>query len=403
MSYADGDAVVVVEETLEEGGVRRHHGHGHRGGHHGHGGGQRYGEVARVLAEALGTFILTLAILASFVWAPLYGSLNWLVVAATVGLALMAAMAAVGHVSGGGDFNPAVTLGKAIAGRTAWRNVLPYIVGQLLGALLAAFVMWAILPDSFADALQTTRGALLGSSAPGFGALSPLGQATSQGGGAPLTTFDMGVALLAEIIFTALFVAVVLGATRRAMRRSGLAPILVGATFGMLYLMLWPISRGGLNPARAFGSVVLSHDSALWNQLWVFIVGPLIGAALAGLFYRAFHPGLGHLPDVADLPDLGVETYYGPGYRGEDYNEASYTVTDIADPVLNTYEPAGVVYREADPTQTAERLRYAAGEGGELLVSDESVVEEGDRIIFGRDAETVADIEEADENPNRID
>ncbi|MDR2703503.1 MAG: aquaporin [Cellulomonadaceae bacterium] len=387
MAFSDSDNVTIVEEL--DGDAGHHHGHGHRFGHHGHGhhghghGGSRYGEFARVLAEALGTFILTLAILASFVWAPMYGQTNWLIVALTVGLALTAAMAAVGHVSGGGDFNPAVTLGKAIAGRTAWRNVLPYIVGQLLGALLAAFVMWAIIPDSFAEALQTTRGALLGSSAPGYGTLSPLGQATAQGvGGASLTTFGLGVTLLVEIIFTAIFVAVVLGATRHAARRAGNAPLIVGLTFAMLYLMLWPISRGGLNPARAFGSVILSHDTALWRQLWVFIVGPLIGAALAGLFYRAFHPGLGHLPAAADLPELG------------DYYEGEYTAVDVADPVLATYEPAGTTYTAVDATAKAEQIRYAAGEAGELLVTDDVVVEDGDPIIFGRDAQTVADIED---------
>jgi aquaporin Z len=249
------------------------------------GGPFRYSELARAAAEALGTFILVLSIMLALMFTVLSGN-SWLVVALTVGLALTAAMAAVGHVSGGGDFNPAVTIAKAIAGRTAWREVPAFIAAQIVGAAAAAFVVWALIPESFAQALQFgSRGEFIGTTAQGFGALSPLAQAS---GGQ--TEFGWGAALLAEILFTALFVAVVLGATRRRNRHSGLAPLVVGLSFAAFWLMTWPITRGGLNPVRALASVLFAGDRALWGQLWLFIVGPLIGAVLAGLFYRAFQP-----------------------------------------------------------------------------------------------------------------
>jgi len=398
MTYAN-DAIDVVEvDDVAYGpaGGRRHHGHGGHG--HGHGG-HHYSEMSRVLAEALGTFMLTVGILISFVFAPMYGqtSLNWLIYPIIAGVMLMAAMAAVGHVSGGGDFNPAVTIAKAVAGRTAWRNVLPYIIGQLFGALAAAFVVWAIIPETFANLLQTTRGGLLGSGAPGFGVRGPLGEMTAQAGAAPQTMFGLGVVFLMEVIFTAVLVAVVLGATSRRNRRSGNAPLIVGLTFGVLYLMLWPITRGGLNPARAFASVALAGDIELWRQLWLFALAPLLGAALAGLFYRAFHPGHGHeLAEYADADGGDVHTVYGPAYHANTVTEPAYTAVDVADPVLIVDEPVDV-YRGGDSTRTAEAISYGRGEGDALVITDDAVDEDGDIIVFGNDASVVADIEDADE------
>lgn len=394
MTYSDGAMdVVEVDETRYDGVANRRPGHHGRGGHHGQRG-HRYGEVARLLAEALGTFMLTIGILISFIFAPMYGttSLNWLIFPIVAAVMLMAAMSAVGHVSGtGGDFNPAVTLGKAIAGRTPWMDVVPAIIGQLFGALAAAFVAWALIPESFANLLNTNRGELLGSSAPGYGALGPLGSLTAQAGGAPETEFGLPVVFIVEVIFTALFVAVVLGATRRSARRAGNAPLIVGLTFGALYLMLWPITRGGLNPARAFGSVALAGDIELWRQLWLFALAPLLGAALAGLFYRAFHPG--HLDTAMQLANTAprVRTVYGPAS-----DRAPYDVEDVADPVLIVDEPVDVFTSDdvADSTATAEGMSYARGEGGTLLVSDDEVDEDGDVIIFGNNASVVSDIED---------
>jgi len=338
----------------------------------------QYSEFARFAAEALGTFMVVLSILASLVFTVLSGN-SWLVIALTVGMMLAGAMAAVGHVTGGGDFNPAVTLGKAVAGRLAWRHVLPHIFGQIVGAALAALVTWAILPHTFSDALgYPTRGALLGTSAPGYGHLSPLSQASSG-----QTEFGLGVALLAEIIFTALFVAVVLGATRKRARRSGVAPLIVGLTFAALWLMTWPITRGGLNPARAFGSVMLAGDIDLWRQLWLFVVGPLIGAVLAGLFYRAFHPGGEH--------DASRYAYANEGYTVNDVVDPAYVAT--AAPVDTLVEETTYVPASTDAYDNEELVSEPVEH---FVVTGGEVDEAGDRIIYGRDADTVADILEAD-------
>jgi len=391
--HMSNDFVVETDNYVTDGAETRvgrahlHGGHPHHGGHHhgGHHGGPRhvYSDFARFAAEALGTFMLVLALLASLVFTVLSGN-SWLVIALTVGMMLAGAMAAVGHVTGGGEFNPAVTIGKAIAGRLAWRHVLPHIFGQIVGAALAGLVMWAVLPHTFAEALgYGSRGALLGTTAPGFGPFSPLSQASSG-----QTEFGLGAALLTEIIFTALLVAVVLGATRKRARRSGIAPLVVGMTYAALLLITWPITRGSLNPARAFGSVMLSGDIDIWRQLWLFILGPLIGAALAGLFYRAFGGG----------------EHGGFGSFGRDnFGESGYTVNDVADPVyVSTAAPVVEVGATDAYTVPASSDAY----DNEMLVSEpvehfvvtgDEVVEDGDAIVFGRDAETVADILEADE------
>jgi len=350
------------------------------GGHHHHSHHPQFSDFTRFAAEALGTFMLVLSILASLVFTVLSGN-SWLVIALTVGMMLAGAMATVGHVTGGGEFNPAITLGKAIAGRLAWRHVLPHIAGQIVGAALAALVMWAILPHTLSEALgYGTRGALLGTSAPGFGALSPLSQASSG-----QTEFGLGVALLTEIIFTALLVAVFLGATRKRARRTGMAPLIVGLTYAALLLMTWPITRGGLNPVRAFASTMLSGNIDIWRQLWLFVVGPLIGGALAGLFYKAFHPGHG-------------DTFAEVG-RGA-YADEAYTVNDVVDPVyVATGAPVVDVAESAyvpASTDAYDNEVIVSEPVENYLVTGDEVIEDGDPIIFGRDAETVADILEAD-------
>jgi len=364
----------------------------YRGGHH-----HEYSDLIRFGAEALGTFMVVLAALSALIFTTLSGG-NWLIVALTVGMMLAGAMVAVGHVTGGGEFNPAVTIGKAIAGRLAWRHVLPHIFGQILGAALAALVIWSIIPHNFAEAIgYADRGALLGSSAPGYGAYS---QVSLMSGG--MVEFGWGVAFLVEIIFTALFVAVVLGATRKRNRRTGNAPLLVGLAFAALWLMTWPITGAGLNPVRAFASVMLAGNMDLWRQLWLFVLGPLIGGALAGLFYRAFHPGnlLAATEGVVD-----------PG---------GYTTTDVVDPV---YVATAAPIVEAPVEEGYVSDSYDASVNEELITepvehfvvtedttdqwnnqeddlrrngSGEVVVEDGDPIVFGRDAQTAADILQAD-------
>src|SRR5690606_10448996 len=136
------------------------------------------GLMARLGAEAFGTFLLVLAILGIALYLRLMNG-SVFTVGIGAGLALMGGIAAVGHVSGG-HFNPAVTLGAAIGGRTAWRDVLPYWIAQLVGALLAGLVLLATIPRATLDVLQqnqlldeATTGALFRATANGFDEHSP--------------------------------------------------------------------------------------------------------------------------------------------------------------------------------------------------------------------------------------
>ncbi|MBE9927600.1 MIP family channel protein [Cellulosimicrobium cellulans] len=237
--------------------------------------------LARLGAEVFGTFFLVLAIIGVALY-TFVSQQNALAVALAGGLALLAGAAAVGNVSGG-HFNPAVTLGAAIGGRTAWRDVLPYWVAQLVGALLAGLVLLATVPSSLPALVgQDGRGGLFVSTANGYGDFSSLSTA-SQGG----TEFGLLSALLIETIATAVFVGVILGVTdKRATVQY--APVVIGLTLTALILVAAPVTNASLNPARSMASAVFAGDGDLWKQQWVFWVAPLLGAAIAGLFYRAF-------------------------------------------------------------------------------------------------------------------
>jgi len=164
-----------------------------------------------------------------------------------------------------------------------------------------------------------SRADLLGTTASGFGARSPLSM-MSQGA----TEFPLGVALLAEIIFSAIFVGVVLGVLRRHHRFNPAAPLIIGLTFAAIYLISWPITGGGINPARSIASAVFAGSGVVWRQLWLFVLAPLIGAALAALFYRAFQPITHHEADV--VPD--VSEAFGPAPVGAQQVAATEWVQD---------------------------------------------------------------------------
>ncbi|WP_051427430.1 aquaporin [Arthrobacter sp. H20] len=225
--------------------------------------------VTRSLAEAAGSFLLVLAGLGVTILNTQTGVQPTL----AFGLALIGANVAFGYVSGG-HFNPAVTLGSAAAGKTAWASVLPYIVAQVMGGLAAAVFIWLLLSanQQFAGSVQ----ALFAVSANGYAENSP-------------TQFALSSAFLAEVVGTAIFVAVVLGATSRTatgvLRNAG-GPFAIGLVYAALLTFLLPITNGSLNPARSTAAAIFSEGWAV-EQLWLFWVAPVLGAAIAGLIYRS--------------------------------------------------------------------------------------------------------------------
>lgn len=229
---------------------------------------------ARYAAEFFGTFLLVLGGVGTALFAANFPSpddnqvgVGFLGVALAFGLTLVAGIAAVGHISGG-HFNPAVTLGLLAAGRTGTRHVAGYILAQLLGGVVATSVIALVLagrPDGFTAAHEA------GFASNGFGEGSPGG-------------YGLVSVFVTEAVLTGVFVAVILSVTAKA-EYQAFAPIGIGLTLTLIHLISIPISNTSVNPARSIATAVYGGALPL-SQLWVFIVAPIAGAAVAGLLVR---------------------------------------------------------------------------------------------------------------------
>lgn len=223
----------------------------------------------RLAAELFGTFWLVLggcgsAVLAAGV--PDLG-IGFTGVSLAFGLTVVTMAYAIGHISGC-HLNPAVTVGLWMGGRIPLSDVVPYIIAQVVGALIAAFVVLQIASGQPDFALAAN-----GLAVNGYDTLSPGGYSLTAG-------------LITEIVLTFGFLFIILGATDpRA--PSGLAPLAIGLALTLIHLISIPVTNTSVNPARSTGPALLVGGLAL-QQLWLFWVAPLIGAVLAGLTYRGF-------------------------------------------------------------------------------------------------------------------
>jgi len=216
-------------------------------------------------AEFFGTFWLVFGGCGSAVLAAAFPELGigFAGVSLAFGLTVLTMAYAVGGISGG-HFNPAVSLGLAIANRFAWKDVIPYWVAQIAGAIVAAAVLFAIASGK--------AGFVAGGFASnGFGDLSPGG-------------YSMQAALLIEVVLTAGFLIVILGATSKA-APTGFAPIAIGLALTLIHLVSIPVTNTSVNPARSTGVAFFAETAAL-PQLWLFWVAPLIGAAIGAVVWR---------------------------------------------------------------------------------------------------------------------
>jgi aquaporin Z len=221
----------------------------------------------RLLAECVGTFWLVLGGCGSAVLAAGVADvgIGWLGVSFAFGLTVLTMAFAVGHISGG-HFNPAVTLGLTMAGRFEAKDMVPYWVAQVVGSVLAATVLYIILSGSPGF---TGAGSFASN---GYGSASPEG-------------FSMMSALVIEIVMTAFFLIVILGATS-AGAPAGFAPIAIGLCLTLIHLISIPVTNTSVNPARSTG-VALFADGPALGQLWLFWVAPLVGAALGAIIWKA--------------------------------------------------------------------------------------------------------------------
>lgn len=235
----------------------------------------------KLVAEAFGTFLLVLGLIGTALFAAGFGEgtdahnkgVGFLGVSLAVGLAVFAGAYAFGPISGG-HFNPAVTVGVAAAGRIPWRDVPGYVIAQIIGGLVATTLIVAIGLFGPEGWLQTAQDS--GFASNGWDALSPGG-------------FGIGAAIIVEVVFTAIFLIVILGVTH-AKRGSAFAGLVIGLTLTLIHLTTIPIDNTSVNPARSIATAVYGGVDAL-SQLWVFLIFPLIGAMIAGFAYRALFDG----------------------------------------------------------------------------------------------------------------
>lgn len=220
-----------------------------------------------LLAEAFGTFWLVLGGCGSAVLAAGFpvGGIGLLGVSLAFGLSVLTMAYAVGHVSGG-HFNPAVTVGLWAGGRFPARDVGPYIVAQVVGAILAAFALYAI-----ASGKPGWDMAASGLASNGFGAHSPGG-------------YSLTAALIAEVLLTGFFLFIIMGATH-GRAAAGFAPIAIGLALTLIHLISIPVTNTSVNPARSTGPALVEGGIAL-RQLWLFWLAPLLGGVLGGWLYR---------------------------------------------------------------------------------------------------------------------
>ncbi|MFC0244608.1 aquaporin Z [Falsochrobactrum ovis] len=219
----------------------------------------------RLSAEFFGTFWLVFGGCGSAVLAASYPELGigFLGVAFAFGLTVLTMAYAVGNISGG-HFNPAVSLGLMLGGRFPAKDLLPYWIAQVLGAIVAAAILYLIASGQSGF----TAG---GFASNGYGDLSPGG-------------YNLMSALIIEIVLTAFFIIVILGVTDR-LAPAGFAPMAIGLCLTLIHLISIPVTNTSVNPARSTGVAFFAETAAL-SQLWMFWVAPLIGAAIGAIIWK---------------------------------------------------------------------------------------------------------------------
>jgi aquaporin Z len=220
----------------------------------------------RLAAEFVGTFWLVLGGCGSAVLAAAFPDVGIGLVGVSLafGLTVVTMAYAVGHISGA-HFNPAVSVGLAVAGRLPGKDLLPYIVAQVLGGLAAGGVLFVIASG------QAGFDVSAGFAANGYGEHSPGG-------------YSLSAAIVTEVVMTLMFLVVILGATdRRA--PPGFAPLAIGLALALIHLISIPVTNTSVNPARSTGVAVYVGGWAV-AQLWLFWIAPIVGAALGAVVYR---------------------------------------------------------------------------------------------------------------------
>ena len=231
--------------------------------------------IKKYVAELIGTFWLVLGGCGSAVLAANFGGdtnplgIAFVGVSLAFGLTVLTGAYTFGHISGG-HFNPAVSFGLWAAKRFPGSDLLPYIIAQVVGAIVAGLVV-LVIASGQSDFALTGANPLATN---GYGDHSPGG-------------YSLIAALITEVVMTFMFLMIIIGATdRRA--PAGFAPVAIGLGLTLIHLISIPVTNTSVNPARSTGVALFCGNTALIGQLWLFWVAPILGAILAGFFYYSF-------------------------------------------------------------------------------------------------------------------
>jgi aquaporin Z len=221
--------------------------------------------LRKLSAEFIGTFWLVFGGCGSALLAASFPEvgIGFVGVAFAFGLTVLTMAYAVGGISGG-HFNPAVSLGLAIAGRFEWKDLIGYWIVQLVGGIAGAAVLYLIASGT----KDFTAG---GFASNGYGELSPGG-------------YSLLAALICEVVLTAVFLLIILGSTSKA-APAGFAPLTIGFGLTLIHLISIPVTNTSVNPARSIAAAIFATNGAM-GQVWLFIVAPLIGAAVGAVIWR---------------------------------------------------------------------------------------------------------------------
>lgn len=221
----------------------------------------------KLIAECLGTFWLVFGGCGSAVLAAAFPNvgIGLLGVSLAFGLTVLTMAYAIGHISGC-HLNPAVSIGLLVGGRFSSKDLFPYIAAQVVGGILGAGVLYFIASGTGTFDVVTN-----GLASNGYGEHSPGGYSAAAG-------------FVAEIVLTFMFLIIILGSTDRK-APAGFAPIAIGLGLTLIHLIGIPVTNVSVNPARSFGPALFVGGWAI-QQVWMFWVAPIIGAALAGIVYK---------------------------------------------------------------------------------------------------------------------
>lgn len=222
--------------------------------------------MKKIIAEFIGTFWLVFGGCGSALLAATFPNvgIGFAGVALAFGLTVLTIVYSLGHISGA-HLNPAVSVGLYIGGRFDGKELLPYIIAQIAGAITGAAVLYIIV---------TGNGSEIGNfAANGYGAHSP-------------GKYNLRAAMVTEIVMTFFFLIIILGATDSRAPK-GFAGIAIGLGLTLIHLVSIPVTNTSVNPARSISQAIFVGDWAI-GQLWLFIVAPVAGAILAGIVYRIF-------------------------------------------------------------------------------------------------------------------